>query len=244
MSERGNIRIGTSGWNYRHWRENFYPPEIKQKDWLEFYAGRFDTVEINNSFYNLPSAGTFRNWADTVPDNFLFAVKASRYITHMKKLKDPGEPVANFMDNAGHLGNKLGPVLFQLPPRWNVNAGRLKQFLDELPSGVPAAFEFRDSSWWDDRIYSILKDYGAAFCIYHLAGRESPRELTADFVYIRLHGPKGAYQGRYRKQGLGGWAGAALAWAEAGKDVYIYFDNDQNGYAPVNAAELKEMTEE
>lgn len=243
MPEKGSIRIGTSGWNYDHWRENFYPAGLGQKDWLDFYAGRFDTVEINNSFYSLPSAGTFSGWADTVPDDFQFSVKASRYITHMKKLKDPREPVANFVDSAGHLGKKMGPVLFQLPPRWRVNAGRLRKFLDQLPSGIRAVFEFRDSSWWDDRVYSILSDYGAAFCIYHLAGRESPRELTAGFVYIRLHGPGDAYQGRYRKQDLGGWAGAALAWAETGKDVYIYFDNDQNGYAPANAAELREMTD-
>ncbi|MBD3179604.1 MAG: DUF72 domain-containing protein, partial [Candidatus Latescibacteria bacterium] len=181
--------------------------------------------------------------ANTVPDSFLFAVKASRYITHMKKLKDPREPVRNFLQEAGKLGKKLGPVIFQLPPRWRINPGRLENFLDQLPENLQTAFEFRDNTWWDDTIYRILEEAGAAFCIYHLAGEQTPRRITGDFVYIRLHGPSGAYQGLYSKQDLSGWAGAASSWARSGKDVYFFFDNDQNGYAARNAMQLRAMTE-
>lgn len=243
MSERGMIRVGTSGWNYDHWKGSFYPTELKQKDWLDYYAEKLRTVEINNSFYNLPSGKTFRKWAETVPSDFLFSVKASRYITHMKKLKDPREPLERFMAGAGALGDRMGPVLFQLPPRWNVNPDRLEAFLDRLPGNIMATFEFRDRSWWDDRIYGILKERNAAFCIFDLAGEQSPKEVTADFVYMRLHGPGDAYEGLYEKETLAGWAGAAYAWAASGKDVYIYFDNDQNGYAAMNAMQLREMME-
>jgi uncharacterized protein YecE (DUF72 family) len=244
LTRPGKIRVGTSGWNYDHWRKNFYPQELQPTEWLDYYARRLSTVEINNSFYNLPSAKTFRKWADTVPESFLFAVKASRYITHMKKLKDPEEPLKRFLGRVEYLRERRGPILFQLPPRWRVNTGRLREFLDHLPDDCRATFEFRDTTWWNDEVYRVLEDYKVAFCIYHLAGVHSPEIMTSDFVYIRLHGPGAAYQGLYDKQTLTGWAGAISAWAGAGKEVYCYFDNDQDGYAARNAMELRELTEQ
>ncbi len=208
-----------------------------------FYARRFRAVEINNSFYQIPAVQTLEKWRDAAPPGFLFAVKASRYITHMKKLKDPEQPVGKFLDRIAPLGHTLGPVLFQLPPKWRRNADRLADFLEALPAGLRYAFEFRDSSWFDDEIYRLLEQAGAALCIYDLAGRQSPREVTAEFVYIRLHGPGEAYQGSYSAQTLSAWAGAISAWNRQGREVFCFFDNDQRGYAPRNALRLQEMFE-
>lgn len=235
------IHVGTSGWNYRHWAGPFYPEDLEQEQWLRFYAGRFSTVEINNTFYNLPQQSVFRKWREAVPEGFLFSVKASRYITHMKKLKEPQDSVRRFMDRAAGLEEKMGPVLFQLPPRWKVNPRRLESFLQELPEGRRYTFEFRDQSWFHPEIYDLLRAHGAAFCIYHLAGTLSPREVTADFVYVRLHGPGGAYRGSYDQEALSGWAGAFTAWERRGRDVYCYFDNDQRGYAARDARALQGM---
>jgi uncharacterized protein YecE (DUF72 family) len=242
MSQRKKINIGTSGWNYNHWLGTFYPDDLKnKKDWLGYYSDIFNTVEINNSFYRLPKNNTFEQWKKTAPDNFVFAVKASRYITHMKKLKRPEEGIKNLMKGVKSLNGKLGPILFQLPPHWNVNLERLKMFLEELPGGYKYAFEFRDESWWIDEVYDCLKEHNAAFCIYELEKTKSPREITADFTYIRLHGPGLKYEGKYDKKTLAGWCGAFEAWKERGKDIYMYFDNDQDGYAAQNAQELQDM---
>ncbi len=233
--------IGTSGWNYSHWKNVFYPDDMKEKKWLNYYAKIFNTVEINNSFYHLPETQTIQSWYRRMPQDFIFSVKAGRYITHMKKLKDPEHPLEKFLQRVHGLKEKTGPVLFQLPPRWTCNAERLKNFLDILPRQGQYAFEFRDSSWWNEDIRHLLEANNAAFCIYELAGIQSPRWITADFVYIRLHGPDEAYQGFYDKQTLSGWAGAVSAWMRQGRSVYCYFDNDQNGYAPQNASMLKNM---
>jgi len=242
--ESRKIRIGTSGWHYRHWRGPFYPPDLPASKWLEFYRDRFSTAEINNSFYRLPSPKTFMGWKKAVDKNFVFSVKANRYITHMKKLKDPEDTLKKFLKQADTLGVKLGPILFQLPPRWKRNPERLGAFLKMLPNKYRCAFEFRDPSWFDDRIYDLLEKHGAAFCIYQLAGRISPKKVTADFVYVRLHGPgDNSYQGSYSAGELSGWAAIFSAWRQKGEDIYCYFDNDQNGYAPLNALRLKEMME-
>ncbi len=238
---RKRIHAGTSGWNYNHWKGVFYPEKIEPSGLLSCYAENFETVEINNSFYQMPSKDTFQGWIDSVPENFIFSVKASRYITHMKKLKDPQAPVDRFMDSTKILGKKLGPVLFQLPPRWKCNPERLDSFLSILPSGYRYVLEFRDESWFNENVYSILEDHNAAFCIYHLDKRLSPRKVTADFIYIRLHGPGGAYQGSYDNKTLAGWVGAMTTWAGKGRDVFCYFDNDQHGYAAENAMALKNM---
>jgi uncharacterized protein YecE (DUF72 family) len=238
-----SIFIGTSGWHYDHWKGPFYPQDIQSDDMLAFYVQHFQTVEINNTFYQLPNKETFDDWRESTPNEFRFAVKASRYITHMKKLKDPHQPVADFMERAKHLEEKLGPILFQLPPNWHVNVERLEQFLQVLPEGLRYTFEFRDPSWFEARVYKLLEARGVAFCMYHLNQRDSPRPVTADFIYVRLHGPDGSYQGSYDVQTLSGWAGAFSTWAQQGKDVYCYFNNDQGGYAVKNARQLKEMLE-
>jgi uncharacterized protein YecE (DUF72 family) len=242
MTDTSKIHIGTSGWNYKHWRGAFYPDDIKADNWLEYYADRLNEVEINNSFYQLPTKKTFSQWRKIVPDGFSFSVKASRYITHMKKLKDPRDSVERLFEKIIYLEDKLGPILFQLPPRWKSNPDRLNKFLHSLPSQYKYTLQFRDQSWWNDDIYNILRKHNCAFCIYDLAGTQSPREVTSDdLIYIRLHGPEGAYQGKYSIQQLAAWAGAISSWSDQGQDVFVFFDNDQNGYAPKNALELKQM---
>ncbi|MBI4774439.1 MAG: DUF72 domain-containing protein [Deltaproteobacteria bacterium] len=178
MKGSGTIHIGTSGWHYHHWKGPFYPDYLSAEDMLPYYSGRFHTVEINNSFYRLPKKTTLERWKETVPPDFVFSLKASRYITHMKKLKDPSKGVPPLLEAAGVLGEKLGPVLFQLPPRWRMNPERLDPFLQFLSSDFRYAFEFRDPSWFADAVYETLAKHGAAFCIYHMEERLSPKEVT------------------------------------------------------------------
>jgi uncharacterized protein YecE (DUF72 family) len=247
------VFVGTSGWHYAHWRGNFYPAELPTTAWLTFYTGKFRTVEINNSFYQLPGEETLRQWYATAPAGFCFAVKASRFITHLKKLTDPQTSTARFFERVTLLGEKLGPILFQLPPHWRPNLERLDAFIGGLPSGWKYAFEFRDASWMIEPVYEVLRRHNAALCVYDFNRRESPKELTADFMYVRLHGPGGPYQGKYSPEAIGEWAREIAAWAypETGQDaeqrpgrsVYCYFDNDTAGYAPQNADELiQELT--
>ncbi|MCA9473944.1 MAG: DUF72 domain-containing protein, partial [Nitrospira sp.] len=196
-----------------------------------------------NTFYHLPALQTLKEWEKETPRNFLFACKGSRFITHMKKLKDPEQSIARFFETIPVLRHKLGPVLFQLPPRWRVNVPRLDEFLKALPQPFRYAFEFRDESWFAQPVYDLLTKYDTAFCLYHLADRWSPEIVTTDFVYIRLHGPSEAYQGKYRAPTLRLWANKCHTWAQSGKDVYCYFDNDQDGYAPINALALQKNVE-
>ncbi|MBN2397463.1 MAG: DUF72 domain-containing protein [Deltaproteobacteria bacterium] len=240
MATSGKIHIGTSGWHYNHWRGPFYPDAIASGDMLPYYAGKFHTVEINSSFYRLPKKSTLEMWKQAVPPDFVFAVKGSRYITHMKKLKDPSTGVPPLLDAVSVLGKQAGPLLFQLPPHWHSNPERLDTFLQFLPGDLRYAFEFRDPSWFSDEIYQILANRGAAFCIYHLAGYLSPKEVTADFVYVRLHGPGGAYQGRYDEAALSGWVGTFSTWQDQGKEIFCYCDNDEAGHAARDALRLKE----
>ncbi len=235
------IHIGTSGWHYAHWQGTFYPADTQPADFLAYYKQQFRTVEINNSFYHLPEKKTFKAWRDGTPADFIFAVKASRYITHMKKLSDPKPSVRKFFSRVEALGGKCGPILFQLPPRWHANAERLDDFLNALPSGHRYAFEFRDETWFSSAINEILEKYNAAFCIHDLAGVTSPLTVTADFVYLRFHGPDGPYQGSYSAKQLKYWANAIRQWRREGRAVYCYFDNDEQGFAPKNALALKKM---
>ena len=237
----GKINIGTSGWSYKHWIGNFYPEELKAKEHFEHFKKFFKTVELNNPFYHLPPKQTFINWREAVSDDFVYAVKASRYITHMKKLKDPAESIANFMENVAGLGEKLAVILFQLPPGWQINTERFAEFLEKLPKGYRYTFEFRNTTWYDEEIYKLLRKNNCAFCIYELAGHVSPFEITADFVYVRLHGPGGKYQGSYWEEALQWWAHKCQGWSKQGKDVFVYFDNDQEGYAAFNAIRLNEL---
>jgi uncharacterized protein YecE (DUF72 family) len=207
---------------------------------LAAYCRRFDTVELNNSFYRLPSAAAFGNWRRSTPEEFLFAVKASRYLTHMKKLKDPESALERFLSAAEALEEKLGPILFQLPPEWNRNTERLENFLRALPTGHRCAFEFRNPGWHVEAVYDLLRRHNAAFCIFDIGGFHSPLVTTADFAYVRLHGPgQQRYQGSYSGKALDAWARQILEWKENLAGVYVYFDNDQAGYAPANAFRLR-----
>jgi uncharacterized protein YecE (DUF72 family) len=235
------IHIGTSGWHYNHWQGPFYPEDLAKSDFLRYYRQKFQTVEINNSFYQLPKEKTLIDWRETVSGDFLFAVKASRYITHLKKLTDTQEPVQRLLARIKLLAEKLGPVLFQLPPNFRFNAARLETFLQALPRDCRYALEFRDPSWLNPKTCRLLSDHQAAFCIYEFAGRCSPQEVTTDFVYIRLHGPGGACQGSYDLARLSEWARAISAWALQGKEVFCYFNNDQAGYAAQNALTLQNL---
>lgn len=245
MDMQGSIHIGTSGWHYDHWVGPFYREDTAPDDRLAFYAARLPTVEINNSFYQLPERETFVLWRDTVPEHFVFAVKASRYITHMKKLKRGVKtPLKNLLERARLLEDRLGPVLFQLPPKWHCNHERLAAFLDILPPDYRYTIEFRDPDWFNERTYELLHSHNVAFCIYELDGRISPKEVTADFVYVRLHGPDGAYQGHYNTATLSGWAGAFASWQRQGHEIFCYFDNDEAGYAADNALTLHAMLDQ
>jgi uncharacterized protein YecE (DUF72 family) len=240
--KQGKAYIGTSGWNYAHWKGTFYPSELKNTEHFDYYKKKFQTVELNNSFYHLPAEKTFSNWKSSAPVRFIFAVKANRFITHMKKLNLDSQGLRLFFSRIDHLGNKLGPILFQLPPKWKLNEDRLEKFLSALPKGYRYTFEFRDSSWYVGKVYEMLEKHNCAFCIYELAKHLSPMAITADFVYVRLHGPgNNKYEGSYSSTQLKQWAAQCNKWRKEGRDVYIYFDNDQLGYAAFNALSLKKL---
>jgi uncharacterized protein YecE (DUF72 family) len=239
---RRKIVIGTSGWHYKHWLGTFYPAKANIKQQFEFYAKQFHSVEINNSFYKLPPPQVFEGWYQNSPKNFLFAIKANRFITHNLKLTRPSEPIARLFNSILPLKEKLGPILFQLPPKWKINADRLAAFLSALPPAYNYAFEFRNETWYHEEIYALLKQYNCAFCIYELAGHRSPLQLTADFVYVRLHGPtENKYQGSYTNTALKKWAKQCITWQSQKKDVFVYFDNDQEGFAAFNALTLQNL---
>jgi uncharacterized protein YecE (DUF72 family) len=234
--------IGTSGWSYRHWRGPFYPSGMaKGSDQLRFYAERFDTVEVNGTFYRLIEVETLRRWREATPPGFVFACKGSRFLTHMKRLKEAGQGVGRFFERVEALGDKLGPIVFQLPGRFKPDRARLTGFIEALPAAHRYAFEFRDPAWFEPGILEVLAARDVALCLYEFAGQEAPLEVTAAFVYIRLHGPEGPYQGCYSDAALRTWAKRIGAWAEQGLDVYCYFDNDDRGYAPQNALRLREI---
>jgi uncharacterized protein YecE (DUF72 family) len=238
----GKVWVGTSGWSYRHWRGTFYPADLPPSQWLAYYVQRFETVELNNTFYRLPTADAVDGWHTSTPPGFQFAVKGSRFLTHMKKLGDPRAGLRHFLPLVQRLGPKLGPILFQLPPRWGCNLERLLGFLEALPPNHDYAFELRDPSWLVPSVYKLLSRYNAALCIYHLAGFQSPLELTADFTYIRLHGPDGKYSGDYTAAMLKAWARRIATWRHRLRKVFVYFDNDQKGFAAKNAMMLKALT--
>lgn len=235
------IRLGTSGWHYKHWRETFYPQGLSSDAWLQYYAGLFSTVEVNNSFYHLLPATSVKAWVRDTPREFLFAVKGSRFITHNKKLKDPTPALKRFFAPLKYFGPCLGPIVFQLPPRWGVNVERLGEFLKALPRRRRYAFELRNPAWHCEPVYEVLRRYNAAFCLFELAGAKTPDIVTADFIYVRLHGPGGKYQGRYTEADLRTWARKIRRWEKSGKDIYLYFDNDQAAYAADNALTLARL---
>jgi uncharacterized protein YecE (DUF72 family) len=239
MTRPAAVHIGTSGWHYKHWKGPFYPEKLPASKMLEFYTRHFDTVEMNNSFYRLPPENAVVQWRESTPRSFCFAVKGSRFLTHMKKLKDPEPGIEKFFSRVDLLGPKLGPVLFQLPPWWEVNAERLEAFLGALPRRRRYAFELRNPTWHTEEVYRILRRHNAAFCIFEIAGFHSGIRITANFTYVRLHGPGGAYQGSYKAQTLEQWADQIRGWSTELRAIYIYFDNDQAAYAVENALALK-----
>ncbi len=234
----GAYRIGTSGFHYRHWRGVFYPEDLPAADWLPFYARAFDTIELNATFYKLPTARTISRWREQVPPGFTFAAKGSRYLTHFKKLTDTETGLERYFSRVGGLGAALGPILWQLPPGWRADPDRLAAFLAALPPGYRHAFEFRDPSWHIPAVYHLLERRGAALCAYHMGNVVSPQVLTADFAYLRLHGPAGPYQGNYDARQLTHWAGVVRGWAGLVETIYVYFNNDTAGFAVQNAQAL------
>ena len=233
-----NYYIGTSGWHYEHWRGMFYPENLPKAKWLEFYAGHFATVELNNSFYRLPSETAFAAWRDSTPANFTFAVKVSRFITHIKRLKDTGEAVDKFITRAKILGDKLGPLLYQLPPNMHRNDERLELFLSTLPRGLKHVIEFRHQSWLEEGVFQILHKYNTGFCVFDMPSISCPLVATADFVYIRFHGSTGLYSSCYSDEELADWAKRLANLARNLKAIYIYFNNDAEAFAVGNAVTL------
>jgi uncharacterized protein YecE (DUF72 family) len=237
-----NIHVGTSGWHYKHWVGPVYPLKTPSGEMLGLYQKHFDTVEVNNSFYRLPTDAMFDAWKKKTPPDFRFALKGSRFLTHMKKLKDPEQGIEEFFAGARRLGKKLGPIVFQLPPFWKLNLERLEAFLKALPPRHRYAFEFRNPTWHVPEVLALLRRHNAAFCIFEIGGFRSPLEVTADFAYIRLHGPDAAkYQGSYAPKVLEEWADRLRGWSRAGVESWIYFDNDQYGYAAMNARDLRSL---
>lgn len=234
-----NIHIGTSGWNYKHWLGRVYPDKFPASKMLAFYAKYFNTVEINATHYHLPSFKSFDTWRETVPNDFVFAVKASRFTTHIKKLKAPKTSTEKFFVRVDRLEDKLGPILFQLPPRWKVNVERLEKFLSAMPKEHRYTFEFRDHSWNTREVYDLLEKHNVALCFYHQTGYDSPIEVTADFIYVRLHGTESKYGGSYPEAALKEWARRIHRWRKDKKDVYFYFNNDSEGHAVNNAKTLQ-----
>jgi len=233
--------IGTSGWHYDHWREEFYPRGLPKSRWLEFYSQHFSTVELNNSFYRLPSEKAFANWRDSSPEAFVFAVKVSRFITHIKRLKDTAEPVANFMARARLLEGKLGPLLYQLPGSMKRDYRVLEGFLKTLPENSCNVFEFRDNSWFDSEIFELLRHYNAGFCIYDMPDLTTPVIATSDFAYVRFHGSRQLYSSCYSEKELEDWALQIKGLGVS--NVYAYFNNDAEGFATSNALMLRHLLE-
>ena len=236
-----HIHIGTSGWHYNHWAGLFYPTGLPKRKWFEYYAEHFGTVEINNTFYQLPKRETFINWHKEAPKNFLFTVKANRFITHIKRLKDTQEPLDRFLERTLLLKEHLGPILYQLPPSLHKDLGRLKSFLEVLPKKLTAVFEFRHKSWYSEETFKLLNQFGFGFCIHDMVGIQTPRKITADIIYIRFHGPAGKYAGNYSKSTLQGWAKWIKEHIKEVSNSYAYFNNDIDAHAIRNAKTLKEQ---
>lgn len=234
------LYVGTSGWQYRSWRGPFYPAGLPQREWLRFYAERFPTVEVNNAFYRLPERDTFASWRSQVPDDVQVAVKVSRYLTHIKRLRDPAEPVKRFWSRAEALGPRLGPALLQLPPTLVADAVVLDAALTEFPSDARVAVEPRHASWWSDEIARVLRAHNAALCWADRGGRPmTPLWRTAAFGYLRMH--EGAAQPwpRYGRAALDSWLNRLSSTFDIRtEDVFVFFNNDQNGAAIADASEF------
>jgi uncharacterized protein YecE (DUF72 family) len=228
--------IGTSGWQYRSWKGTFYPERLAQRQWLECYAEHFRTVEVNNAFYRLPEASTFEQWRDRTPADFIVGVKASRYLTHVKRLHDPEEPVARFMQRASRLGPKLGPVLVQLPPSLGRDVKALDEVLRQFPASVKVTVEFRHESWFVDETYALLRDRDVALCLADSPRRRTPVIRTAGWGYIRFHEGRATPHPCYGRTALATWATRLADLWDPADDVYAYFNNDGRACAVRDAA--------
>jgi uncharacterized protein YecE (DUF72 family) len=237
------LLIGTSGWQYRHWRETFYPKGVAQRRWLEFYAQRFATVESNAAFYRLPEPEWFAAWAQRTPPDFVMAVKASRYLTHILRLAQPQEPVALLVDRARQLGDKLGPILIQLPPTFELDAGRLRATLEAFPPDIRVAFEPRHRSWFTEEVRELLADHGAALCLADRRRPLMPEWKTADWGYVRFHGGRSRPPGCYTRDALAAWVDRLAGLWPATADVFAYFNNDYYACALRDAQVFAEMAE-
>ena len=236
--------IGTSGWHYFHWKGSFYPEELSPQGWLGFYAGRFPTVELNASFYRQPRASTWELWRKTAPPGFRFAVKVNRFITHVKRLEDCADPLARFLEGARRLGDRLGPVLFQMPPsfhRTEENVQRLDSFVPLLPKELMHAFEFRHRSWFSEETMEQLRRHSVAFCSFDMVGFRCPLVATASYAYVRFHGSEARYASNYTDEMLEEWAARLRELASGLEDVFVYFNNDAWGFAVANASKLTEL---
>jgi uncharacterized protein YecE (DUF72 family) len=236
------ILVGTSGWQYRDWRERFYPRGLPQRQWLEWYAAAFATVEVNNAFYRLPERATFEKWRERTPDDFVVAVKMSRYLSHVKRLRDPREPVARFLDRAAGLGDKLGPVLLQLPPTLRADTDLLDAVLAEFPAHVRVAVEPRHPSWWVPAVQDTLSRRGAALCWADRLGRPvTPLWRTADFGYLRMHEGRARPRPGYGRRALDTWLDRVTGAFEPDCRTYVYFNNDPGAAAVRDAVTLADL---
>ncbi len=229
------LHVGTSGWQYRDWRGSFYPTGVAQRRWLRHYAERFQTVELNNSFYRLPERASFERWAEETPDDFVLAVKMSRFLTHVRRLRDPSGPVELFMERASGLGAKLGPVLVQLPPRLSADRGRLAEALDRFPRATRVAVEFRDDSWFTDDIREVLASHDAALCLADSPRRKTPAWRTASWGFVRFHEGRATPPPCYGERALSTWAERIASLWPSRAHVYCYFNNDARACAPRDA---------
>lgn len=237
------IRIGCSGWNYRHWRGVFYPEGLPVKRWFEYYAAHFDTVEVNATFYRLPEAATFAKWRDQAPPGFCYAIKAPRFITHMRKLKGCDDSMARFLERVRKLGGALGPILYQLPPNLRFERERLRAFLVLLPGDLAHVFEFREASWRTQEVRDILDAAGIGYCSHDMPGHAEDRAATGRTAYVRFHGSSGKYVGRYSANALADWAGWLHAQIRTGRSAWAFFNNDIHGHAIADASAMKHLVE-
>lgn len=231
--------IGTSGWHYDHWRILYYPEKLAKPKWLQFYAQQFSTVELNNSFYHLPSENAFNTWRESTPEHFVFAVKVSRFITHIKRLRNLGSSMENFLSRACLLQEKLGPLLYQLPPYMKRNDEVLENFISSLPRKYHHVIEFRHESWLNDTVFQTLKRYNIGLCVFDMPDMNCPFMATSDFAYIRLHGSRRLYLSCYSDEELLQWAQKVIRLGKDVKTVYIYFNNDAEAFAIKNALTLR-----
>lgn len=234
----GQLRIGTSGYQYHHWKGAFYPNELPQRRWFEYYSSQFDTVEINNSFYSLPKAATFEQWRQAAPPGFRYALKFSRFGSHIKRLRDPSQTIGTFLEAAEQLKSRLGPILVQLPPNWRPQPERLDAFLAAAPRRHRWVIECRDQRWLNDEVLDILRRRRAALCLHDMI-EGHPLTLTADWTYRRFHGDD--YAGSYSDRFLASEADRLVDWLRDGRDVYAYFNNDESAHAVHNALTLKQL---